>query len=158
MACRSKLTSRRDSDMQQRTFAGSSGLRRIGAFSVALLANSVIGCASAPETRVAHLPVSYARDIKPLLEANCYECHGPQLTVPSGKLRLDTRENMLKGGRSGHKAIVPGDGASSPLVIGISGGDYETWRRMPPRGRQLTGGEVALIQRWIDEGASIGVE
>jgi len=87
-----------------------------------------IGCASSPEgdSTSRAVPVDYAQEIKPILEANCYSCHGA-MTVPSGKLRLDDRDGALEGGRSGHPAIIPGNGAGSPLVIAISGGDGEQW-------------------------------
>ena len=120
----------------------------------ALAAIGLSGCSSTPETDLSSVPVSYAQDIQPVLAANCYKCHGPDLMAPSGKLRLDTRENMMKGGRRGRPVIIPGFGEGSPLVIGIRGGDRETWRPMPPRGRKLNRREVELIHRWIDQGAS----
>ena len=56
--------------------------------------------------------VDFARDIRPILEANCNQCHGADQSMNG--LRLDTREAALKGGQSG-PAILPGDGSSSLL-------------------------------------------
>jgi hypothetical protein len=122
---------------------------------IAAIAASVVGCvaAYAPELAPAMEPVSYKRDIKPLLESNCYKCHGPDVRIPSGRLRLDSRDSLLKGGRSGLPAVVPGSSFDSPLAIAISGGDDEMWRAMPPRDQPLDRSEIDLIRRWIDQGA-----
>jgi hypothetical protein len=56
----------------------------------------------------------------------------------------------LEGGNAG-PAIIPGKSAASPLILSLTGdGDI---RRMPPRGRGLSATQVALLKRWIDEGA-----
>ena len=54
-------------------------------------------------------PVSFTKDIQPILSSRCYLCHGPGTQMAG--LRLDFRESALKGGNSGQKAIVPGDAA-----------------------------------------------
>jgi len=137
--------------------------RRPGLFlaqaSAVILAVSLVACASTSEedSGSSAPPIDYVRQVNPLLEKNCYECHG-DIQVPSGKLRLDTRTDALEGGRSGQPAIIPGNGASSPLVIAISGGDGERWRTMPPRGRGLRPEHVKLIRRWIDQGAPFDPE
>ena len=61
------------------------------------------------------------------------------------------RATALSGGELSAPNIVPGDSAASPLVRYISGADAEML--MPPRGEPLSPDEVALIRRWIDEGA-----
>ena len=62
--------------------------------------------------------VDFVRDIRPILEANCNQCHGADQSMNG--LRLDTREAALKGGQSG-PAILPGDGSSSLLYRKIVG-------------------------------------
>jgi uncharacterized membrane protein len=57
--------------------------------------------------------VVYNDMVKPLLEARCYSCHGPN--KKKGKLRLDTEEFILKGGESG-KTIIAGDAEASELI------------------------------------------
>jgi len=93
--------------------------------------------------------VDYTSRIKPLLAAKCYACHGA-LKQRSG-LRLETRTLMLRGGDDG-ASIVLGKSADSPLLQRITADNEE---RMPPEseGSALTADEVALIRKWIDQGA-----
>ncbi len=93
--------------------------------------------------------VDFAREVRPLLKARCFECHGPE-KQKSG-FRLDLRAPAMKGGSSG-PAIVAGKSSESPLIEHIiAPADDET--RMPPEGDPLTAAEVDLLKRWIDEGA-----
>src|SRR5437868_3972334 len=57
--------------------------------------------------------VSFERDIQPIFKSTCYQCHGPDRQ--KAKLRLDSRQLALAGGRDG-KVIVPGDVEDSPLL------------------------------------------
>jgi hypothetical protein len=72
--------------------------------------------------------LTYAKDIKPMLEASCLRCHGQQR--PKGNLRLDNLEGVLQGGKDG-KVVVPGDSKHSPLVIAAAQIDDKT--AMPPK-------------------------
>src|SRR5262245_44676400 len=72
--------------------------------------------------------VTYAKDIRPLLEASCFRCHGDQR--PKGGLKLNTLEGVLHGGEDG-KVITPGDSKKSLLVIAVARIDEET--AMPPK-------------------------
>src|ERR1044071_4888071 len=58
--------------------------------------------------------VTYAKDIKPMLEASCIRCHGEERQ--KGGLRLDSLEALLKGGEDG-KVVTPGKSEKSLLVI-----------------------------------------
>jgi mono/diheme cytochrome c family protein len=94
-------------------------------------------------------PVSYERDVLPILRTSCHGCHGPRRT--SGGLEMTTFDNLLSGGESGLPAIVPGNPDESYLVQQITpeGGRAA----MPQRGRPLAATQIALIRRWIQEGA-----
>jgi hypothetical protein len=92
----------------------------------------------------------FLRDVRPILEARCFECHGSR-KQESG-LQMDRTTALLEGGNSG-PGILPGNSAESLLVEAIRGGG-ERITKMPPRGPALTDAEVATITRWIDEGAS----
>jgi mono/diheme cytochrome c family protein len=94
-------------------------------------------------------PVSYQRDVLPILRASCHGCHGPRRT--SGGLEMTTFDNLLRGGESGSPAIVPGNPDDSYLVQQITpeGGRAAMPQRRPP----LRGAQIALIRRWIEEGA-----
>jgi hypothetical protein len=72
--------------------------------------------------------LTYAKDIKPILEASCLRCHGQQR--PKGDLRLDNLEGVLQGGKDG-KVVVAGDSKHSPLVIAAAQIDDKT--AMPPK-------------------------
>ena len=74
--------------------------------------------------------VTFAKDIRPLLEAACVRCHGDE--KQKAELRLDSLEAVLKGSENG-KVVIPGDSAKSLLVIASSRLDEES--AMPPRRR-----------------------
>jgi hypothetical protein len=92
--------------------------------------------------------VDFARDIAPILESRCYECHGPKKS--RGRLRLDQKVSALKGGMTG-PAVVPGDSETSVLVRRLLGLDGED--RMPLDEDSLPAEQIALFQQWIDSGA-----
>src|SRR5688572_2728266 len=95
--------------------------------------------------------VDFALDIKPLLEANCVSCHGPE--KPKGDLRLDSRAAAIKGGDDG-AALVPGDPKKSPLYAStILPADHDDL--MPPsnKGGPLPKEQTDLLASWIQEGA-----
>jgi cytochrome c553 len=84
--------------------------------------------------------------VRPVLAANCLECHGKS---GMGGLRLDSRERMLEGGKSG-PAVVPGNAAASILLRAISHSDPKL--KMPPKGK-LSDADAASLRAWIDAGA-----
>jgi hypothetical protein len=92
--------------------------------------------------------VDFKRQIEPIFARSCYQCHNAKKAM--GQLRLDGKESALKGGLSG-AAIIPGDGKQSLLVKRILGEGAEA--RMPMGGAPLAPTQIALIRRWIDEGA-----
>jgi len=93
--------------------------------------------------------IDFQKEIRPLLESRCYECHGPQ-KQKSG-LRLDRKSSALQGGDSGKPAVLPGKSGDSILVQKITSKDPD--EIMPPKGEKLSATEVALIKSWIDQGA-----
>jgi hypothetical protein len=94
-------------------------------------------------------PVDYLRDVKPLLRARCYACHGA--LKQKAKLRLDTAATIRKGGRSG-PAVIAGKSAASVLIEAVTGNGR---KRMPPEseGAPLSDRQIALLKNWIDQGA-----
>lgn len=93
--------------------------------------------------------VDYFREVRPILESKCYSCH--QGGKAKGGLRLDQHLAALAGGEADGPAVVPGDVDGSSLIyrIGHEAGDDI----MPPKGDPLSKAEVALLTRWIEEGA-----
>jgi hypothetical protein len=72
--------------------------------------------------------VTYAKDIRPILETTCFRCHGEE--KQKGDLRLDSLDALLKGGEEG-KVVVPGDSRKSVLLIAVAQLDDEI--AMPPK-------------------------
>jgi len=92
--------------------------------------------------------VDFARDVQPILQANCYECHGGR-KAKSG-LRLDARTPALKGGVSG-STIIPGKPADSVIIHRLKGLGGED--RMPLRKPPLSDQQIATVAAWIEQGA-----
>ncbi len=95
-------------------------------------------------------PVDYARDIKPILTARCYACHGALKQEAS--LRLDTGTFALQGGDSG-PAVMAKNPDESPLIERISEEDADL--RMPPEGKPLTAEQIAMLTAWVAAGAPV---
>ncbi len=93
-------------------------------------------------------PVSFTRDVKPILARHCVSCHGAD--KQKGGLRLDRKADALAGGDSG-KAIIPGKAADSHLMKLVTSDDPDT--RMPPKKPALAAAEVATLRAWIDQNA-----
>ncbi|HSU67809.1 MAG TPA: DUF1553 domain-containing protein, partial [Tepidisphaeraceae bacterium] len=93
--------------------------------------------------------VDFYRQVRPILEANCFQCH--RGAKPKARLVLDDLAGALKGGKSGSPAIVPGKPEASELIARITNRDDD--EVMPPRGDRLKPAEIALIQTWIRQGA-----
>ncbi len=93
--------------------------------------------------------VDYTRQVHPILVARCMSCHNGERAQAS--LSVMTREGMLKGGVTG-PALVPGKAAASPLVQRLKGLGGQ---RMPLAGTALSDAEIALVERWVTEGAVV---
>jgi hypothetical protein len=130
-----------------------SAIALAGALGISLLANAV-------DVDVSKLPPSsdkkdltFEKDIKPLFDKSCVECHGA--VKPKGKLRLDTLEGTLKGGVDG-KVLEPGKSEKSFLVANIAFLCDEDDFMPPPKEKKypkLTPEQVGLVRAWIDQGA-----
>jgi hypothetical protein len=92
-------------------------------------------------------PVSFSKQIRPILENSCWKCHGAAMQL--GRLDLRTRESALKGGERG-AAIVPGNSSESRIVRLIAGAEKPS---MPMDGTKLTPEQISAIKDWIDQGA-----
>jgi mono/diheme cytochrome c family protein len=93
--------------------------------------------------------VDYAQEIQPILDQRCTACHGPR--KQENGLRLDAWSRLLQGGDSG-PAVIAGKGAESLLYRAVTGASEDV-SPMPPKGKRLTPEQIALIRKWIDEGA-----
>ncbi|HWN96792.1 MAG TPA: c-type cytochrome domain-containing protein, partial [Methylomirabilota bacterium] len=99
-----------------------------------------------PATRA----VDFAKDVQPIFEGSCWNCHGPKRSESA--FRLDQREAALKGGERGGD-IIPGRSAESLLIHAVSGLHDEL--KMPKKGEKLTAEQVGILRAWIDQGAKM---
>jgi len=93
--------------------------------------------------------VSFARDIQPIFQANCQGCHQP--AKRGGEYVMTSYESLLAGGESETAAIIPGKPDDSELLIQIVAKDGKA--AMPKGKSPLAEAEVALIRKWIEQGA-----
>src|SRR5580765_1122879 len=90
--------------------------------------------------------VSYYKEVIPVFKRSCNGCHHPGKA--KGDLDLSSYSGIQKGGK--HGAVVKaGESKNSPLIEEVSGDDPS----MPKEGDALSKAEVALLERWISEGA-----
>ena len=95
-------------------------------------------------------PVSFTRDVLPILSNNCFACHGPDEKQRKTKFHFDTRD----GAFAKRGVIEPGNAADSLLIEMVTHPDPK--QRMPPleSGHTLTEKQISVLRRWIDSGAS----
>lgn len=91
--------------------------------------------------------IDFNRDIRPILSNNCFACHGPDDKERKGDLRLDTFDGAKK-------ALVVGKPDASELLKRVVSADRTEAMPPPKTGKKLTANEVALLRRWITEGAA----
>ena len=93
-------------------------------------------------------PVSFEREVLPVLEKRCNKCHYPE--QQRGGLDLTRIDTIRRGGDELGAAIVPGKPDASPLLQVLTGAKEP---RMPENGEPLAPAEIELLRRWIAEGA-----
>jgi mono/diheme cytochrome c family protein len=115
---------------------------------------ALIMAAAASAQALDQQPVDFAREVRPLLSDNCFNCHGPDPESRKGGLRLDGRDFALSPAKSGEVAIIPGKPEESELLLRISSSDKD--EMMPPPGehKKLKPEQVDILRRWIKEGAN----
>jgi hypothetical protein len=92
-------------------------------------------------------PVSFDREVRPILSDKCYRCHGPDAEARQAELRLDTQDGLL------NHVVVPGKPDESEIVARVFSDDDDV--RMPPPDSKiaLSAEQKATLRRWISEGA-----
>jgi uncharacterized membrane protein len=129
---------------------------------VALTATLGLAISAAAQDAAATMPpastkqgVTYATDIKAILDASCAKCHSGD--KPKARLKLDSLEGALKGSKDG-PILKAGDSANSFVVKAVAHltSDHDAW--MPPLNNRagikpLTADQIGLIRAWIDQGA-----
>ena len=97
--------------------------------------------------------VDFSRDIRPILAAHCFNCHGRDPHSRQADLRLDERPAALAELPSGTRAIVPGSIAESGLVARIESTDSDLVMPPPEFKKPLTAEQKKLLREWIDANA-----
>src|SRR5271166_2594433 len=90
-------------------------------------------------------PDFFENKVRPVLAENCYDCH---TAAEMGGLRVDSRERLLQGGKSG-AAIMPGDPDKSLLIHAVR----QTGDLKMPKGGKLKPEEVQALTDWVKMGA-----
>ena len=93
--------------------------------------------------------VDFNRDVRPVLNRNCVQCHGG--VRRQGELSLLFREDALRPAKSGKQAIVPGNPGASELIKRITHADPHD--RMPKGREPLSAHDIGILRRWIAQGA-----
>ena len=113
--------------------------------------------ADAPAVPAPSKPVTYAADVKPVLDAACAKCHSAER--PKAGLSLDSLEGVLQGGKK-RKLVQPGNSADSRLIkivesIAAAAADPDgKTKALHKRGpKPLSPEQIALLKNWIDQGA-----
>src|SRR5688572_7550073 len=122
-------------------------VKRVGIWVFVLAAAQMLSAGELPPA--AKRKVDFVKDIQPILESRCYECHGT--AKQKAELRWDVKKLALKGGESG-SAIVPGKSAESLIIQLVSGTKPDAV--MPQKGERLTVEQIGLLRAWIDQGAN----
>ncbi len=96
--------------------------------------------------------IDFNSQVKPIINKKCISCHGG--VKQNGGFSLLFREEALAKTESGKQAIIPGNAKDSELIKRITHSDPE--ERMPYKHDALTKDEIAILTKWIDQGAEWG--
>ena len=110
----------------------------------------LVGCSdfgTNPKEEVALDDVSFAKDIQPMLNASCINCHGN-----NSKLSVRTYANLMKGTSNNGPVVIPKNGAGSLIIKKLQG--TASGDRMPPEpASKWSDSKIELVKKWIDQGA-----
>ena len=95
----------------------------------------------------------FNREVRPILSAHCFKCHGPDEKVREAGLRLDRRESATAKLESESTAVVPGQPDKSELVRRIFSADEGEMMPPPAANKPLSAQQKDVLRRWIAAGA-----
>lgn len=98
-------------------------------------------------------PIIFDRDIRPILSDRCFQCHGFDEAERKAGLRLDDPDGAFARLDSGERAIVPGAPDESEMIRRLRATDPGDVMPPPDSHRRVSSTEIALLERWVREGA-----
>ncbi len=125
---------------------------RLAAVQASIITVSAASLSQRRPPLLSERPVSFSRQVRPILAEKCFKCHGPDNTARKANLRLDLEKDVFAGLNS-RKPIFPGHPKQSRAFLRIV--EKNPALRMPPpdSGKTLNPGQVGLIRKWIQRGA-----
>ena len=120
------------------------------AFGVWMAVQAALGAGTAASDKV-----DFNRDVRRVLSENCFSCHGPDSKPRKGGgkvMRLDLAESAYAD-HGGMRAIVPGKPDQSEALRRMTTKDPDDLMPPPDSGKKLTSEEIALLRRWVEQGA-----
>lgn len=112
---------------------------------MAVILSSINAVGNEPDTAK---DTYFEKEVRPILVGRCYACHSAE-TKPAGMLRVDDEKGLLTGGNSG-PAIVPGKPNESLFLKRVA---EDATKRMPAEGEHLDEDQIAVLTKWIADGA-----
>jgi mono/diheme cytochrome c family protein len=111
----------------------------------AALILGALASACAPASAADDAATLFKKEVRPLLERKCFECHSSKADEVKGDLKLETVDDILRGGANG-PAVDPGNVEESFLLRAVryQEADYQ----MPPSGR-MSDEEIAKLEAWV---------
>jgi hypothetical protein len=94
--------------------------------------------------------VFFEKQVQPILESACFDCHSHGAKSVKGGLYVDSRSGWELGGNSG-QIVVPGDPDASLLIQAVRYQDEDL--QMPPKDKRLSEEQVAILEKWVRFGA-----
>ena len=115
-------------------------------FGTAIVSSIALVAACGPGT------VSYSRDVRPILDKHCLECHVPgQQGQEASGFDLTSYDTLMKGGKFG-PLVKPGDAFTSALNMLVEG-RVDKSIRMPHGRQKLSEHELEMLKLWVNQGA-----
>jgi hypothetical protein len=93
-------------------------------------------------------PLSFNRDVRPILAEHCYRCHGPDAATREADLRLDLPPDKVTG-----SVFELGDDATSELIKRITSSDPDFMMPPPESKLELDTAQIEVVKEWGEEGA-----
>ncbi|MEQ1840799.1 MAG: DUF1549 domain-containing protein, partial [Verrucomicrobiales bacterium] len=113
---------------------------------------SSASCLTLSALTAAEAPLTFNRDVRPILAEACFHCHGPDSVTRKADLRLDTEAGFF--GKDGAEAVViPGKPEESSLYDRLITDDVDDLMPPPDSHKELKPEQIEIVRRWIVEGA-----